>query len=45
MTAKRPTAIAIDDESQALNADKFNAAKVPFLDLKASFTNAFEAIE
>jgi DNA-binding LytR/AlgR family response regulator len=38
------TAIAIDDEPQALEVVQMHAAKVPFLDLKASFTNAFEAI-
>ena len=38
------TAIAIDDEPQALDVIRLHAAKVPFLDLKASFTNAFEAI-
>jgi DNA-binding LytR/AlgR family response regulator len=38
------TAIAIDDEPQALEVVQIHAAKVPFLDLKASFTNAFEAI-
>ncbi|GAB4052929.1 LytR/AlgR family response regulator transcription factor [Spirosoma litoris] len=38
------TAIAIDDEPQALEVIKLHAAKVPFLELKASFTDAFEAI-
>ncbi|MEZ0541392.1 LytR/AlgR family response regulator transcription factor [Fibrella arboris] len=38
------TAIAIDDEPQALEVIKLHAAKVPFLDLKATFTDAFEAI-
>jgi DNA-binding LytR/AlgR family response regulator len=38
------TAIAIDDEPQALDVVRLHAAKVPFLELKASFTNAFEAI-
>ncbi len=38
------TAIAIDDEPQALEVIRLHASKVPFLDLKASFTNAFEAI-
>lgn len=38
------TAIAIDDEPQALEVVQMHAAKVPFLELKASFTNAFEAI-
>jgi DNA-binding LytR/AlgR family response regulator len=38
------TAIAIDDEPQALEVVQMHASKVPFLELKASFTNAFEAI-
>ena len=38
------TAIAIDDEPQALDVISLHAAKVPFLDLKAQFTDAFEAI-
>lgn len=38
------TAIAIDDEPQALEVIRLHAAKVPFLELKASFTDAFEAI-
>lgn len=38
------TAIAIDDEPIALEVIKSLAAKVPFLDLKACFTNAFEGI-
>ncbi|RYF51801.1 MAG: response regulator transcription factor [Cytophagaceae bacterium] len=38
------TAIAIDDEPQALEVISMHAAKVPFLDLKATFTDAFEAI-
>ncbi|MFC5412598.1 LytR/AlgR family response regulator transcription factor [Larkinella bovis] len=38
------TAIAIDDEPQALEVVRMHAAKVPFLDLKAGFTDAFEAI-
>ncbi|RRB02134.1 LytR/AlgR family response regulator transcription factor [Larkinella rosea] len=38
------TAIAIDDEPQALEVVRLHAAKVPFLDLKAAFTDAFEAI-
>jgi len=37
-------AIAIDDEPVALDVVKNLAAKIPFIDLKASFTNAFEAI-
>ena len=44
MTAKVLTAIAIDDEPQALDVVKIHAAKVPFLNLKAGFTDAFEAI-
>lgn len=38
------TTIAIDDEPQALEVVKLHAAKVSFLDLKATFTDAFEAI-
>ncbi|GAB3011151.1 LytR/AlgR family response regulator transcription factor [Spirosoma pulveris] len=38
------TAIAIDDEPHALEVIKLHAAKVAFLDLKACFTDAFEAI-
>ncbi|CCG98194.1 putative response regulatory protein [Fibrella aestuarina BUZ 2] len=38
------TAIAIDDEPQALDVIRLHAAKVPFLDLKAQFTDAYEAI-
>ena len=37
-------AIAIDDEPKALDVVKLHAAKVPFLELKCCFTNAFEAI-
>lgn len=36
-------AIAIDDEPIALSIIASHANKVPFVDLKASFTNAFEA--
>lgn len=39
------TAIAIDDEPIALEVIKSLSAKVPFLELKATFTNAFEGIE
>ncbi len=39
------TAIAIDDEPIALDVIASHAAKVPFLDLQASFTNAFEALD
>jgi DNA-binding LytR/AlgR family response regulator len=38
-------AIAIDDEPIALEIIKSHASKVPFLDLKASFTDAFIALE
>src|SRR5688500_7041470 len=38
-------AIAIDDEPIALEIIKAHAAKVPFLDLKASFTDAFKALD
>lgn len=37
-------AIAIDDEPIALEVIKAHAAKVPFLELVATFTNAFEAL-
>lgn len=38
-------AIAIDDEPIALDIIKSHAAKVPYLELKATFTDAFKAIE
>lgn len=38
-------AIAIDDEPVALDVVKNLSAKVPFLDLKACFTDAFEAMD
>ncbi|MEC3880709.1 LytR/AlgR family response regulator transcription factor [Parapedobacter sp. 10938] len=38
------TAIAVDDEPIALDVVRNHAAKVPFLDLQATFTNAFEAM-
>jgi len=38
------TAIAIDDEPRALEVVQIHAQKVPFLELKAAFTDAFEAI-
>lgn len=37
-------AIAIDDEPIALDVVKSHAAKVPFIELKATFTNAFDAL-
>ncbi len=37
-------AIAIDDEPKALDVVQMHAAKVPFLDLQATFTDAFEAL-
>ena len=37
-------AIAIDDEPMALEVVRSLAAKVPYLDLKASFTDAFKAL-
>src|SRR4051812_43340251 len=37
-------AIAIDDEPIALDIIKSHASKVPFIDLKECYTNAFEAI-
>ncbi len=39
------TAIAIDDEPIALDVVSSHAAKVPFLALQATFTNAFEAMD
>ncbi|KUG09400.1 LytR/AlgR family response regulator transcription factor [Solirubrum puertoriconensis] len=38
-------AIAIDDEPIALEVIRSLAAKVPFVELKACFTNAFEGLE
>jgi two-component system LytT family response regulator len=38
-------AIAIDDERIALEIVKSHASKVPFIELKATFTDAFEALE
>ncbi len=38
------TAIAIDDEPQALEVIRHHAGKVPFLTLNATFTDAFAAI-
>jgi DNA-binding LytR/AlgR family response regulator len=38
-------AIAIDDEPIALEIVRSHASKVPFLDLKAWFTDAFKALE
>jgi two-component system, LytTR family, response regulator len=38
-------AIAIDDEPIALEIIRSHASKVPFLDLKAEFTDAFKALE
>lgn len=38
------TAIAIDDEPIALDIVKSHAAKVPFVELTAAFTNAFDAL-
>ena len=39
------TAIAIDDEPPALEVVRSHASKVPFIELKAEFTDAFKAIE
>ncbi len=39
------SAIAIDDESMALEVIKSHAFKVPFLSLDATFTNAIEGLE
>lgn len=38
-------AIAVDDEPLALEVVKAHASKVPFLELRAEFTNAFQALE
>ncbi|GAB4094131.1 LytR/AlgR family response regulator transcription factor [Flaviaesturariibacter terrae] len=38
-------AIAVDDERLALDIVSAHAARVPFLELKATFTNAFAALE
>ncbi|MFT2007428.1 LytR/AlgR family response regulator transcription factor [Pontibacter sp. 13R65] len=38
-------AIAIDDEPMALEVVRSHAAKVPFLELEACFTDAFKALE
>src|SRR4028119_125139 len=38
-------AIAIDDEPIALEIIKSHASKGPFLELKATFTDAFQALE
>jgi DNA-binding LytR/AlgR family response regulator len=39
------TAIAIDDEPSAIEIIQMMAAKVPFLELKGAFTNAFSGID
>jgi len=39
------SAIAIDDESYALEVVKSHASKVPFLELKAAFTNPIQGLE
>ena len=38
-------AIAVDDEPIALEIIRSHASKVPFLELKAVFTNAFQALD
>lgn len=38
-------AIAVDDEPIALEVVRAHASKVPFLELKAEFTDAFQALE
>ncbi len=38
-------AIAVDDEPIALDVVRSHASKVPFLELKAEFTDAFQALE
>ena len=37
-------AIALDDEPVALNIIEHHAARIPYLELQASFTNAFDAM-
>jgi two-component system, LytTR family, response regulator len=39
------SAIAIDDESYALEVIKSHSSKVPFLELKATFTDAIQGLE
>lgn len=39
------SAIAIDDESYALEVIKSHASKVPFLELRATFTNPIQGLE
>lgn len=39
------TAIAIDDEPVALSVIQAHADKVPFMELRGTFTNAFEAMD
>jgi two-component system LytT family response regulator len=39
------TAIAIDDEPPALEVVRSHASKIPFIELKADFTDAFKAME
>lgn len=39
------SAIAIDDEPVALSVIRAHAAKVPYLDVRGYYTNAFEAME
>lgn len=38
-------AIAVDDEPLALDVVRSHASKVPFLELRATFTDAFQALE
>jgi two-component system LytT family response regulator len=38
-------AVALDDEPLALEVIRSHASKVPFLDLRAEFTDAFKAME
>ena len=38
-------AVAVDDEPIALEVIRAHAAKVSFLDLKAVFTDAFQAMD
>jgi len=45
MTQPLMKAIAVDDERLAIDIVRAHASKVPFLELKATFTDAFAALE
>ncbi|MFD1757545.1 LytR/AlgR family response regulator transcription factor [Rufibacter sediminis] len=45
MSVSTMKAIAIDDEPIALEVVRSHASKVPFVDLKAEFTDAFKALD